>query len=124
MRLHAENSLKAVVYDPYQLHSIAINLEKAGVRMIELPQTNKRVESDQALYDAIISRAIRHFNHPTLNEHIGNAVAIETARGFRLSKQKTNKNIDAVVALSMAHYGASLPEPNKRKVWIYKSNRY
>ena len=74
--------------------------------MIEMPQTASRVESDQALYDAIISRTIKHPNHPTLNEHMRNAVANETPRGFRLAKEKTTMKIDAAVALSMAHHGA------------------
>jgi phage terminase large subunit-like protein len=106
LRLHAEGCVDSVYYDPYQLHSIAVDLEKAGIRMIELPQTTGRIEADQALYDAVISKAIRHYGDPTLNEHMRNAVAIETPRGFRLAKEKTSLKIDAAVALSMAHYGA------------------
>ena len=93
-------------YHPYQLHSIALDLEKSGVSMIEMPQTGARVESDQALYDAIIGKTIRHYGDPTLNEHITNAVAIETPRGFRLAKEKTSRKIDAAVALSMAAFQA------------------
>ncbi|MFA6271003.1 MAG: terminase TerL endonuclease subunit [Candidatus Paceibacterota bacterium] len=106
LKLHKAGQVEAVVYDPYQLHSIALDLGKAGVRMIELPQTNQRTEADQALYDAINGRLIRHYGDPTLTEHISNAVAIETPRGFRLAKEKTSRKIDAAVALSMAHHGA------------------
>ena len=113
LRLHKAGQVEAVVYDPYQLHSIAMDLSKAGVRMIELPQTNQRTEADQALYDAIIGRLIRHYGDPTLTEHVNNAVAIETPRGFRLAKEKTSRKIDAAVALSMAHHGASTTQ----KAW-------
>jgi phage terminase large subunit-like protein len=106
MRLYLEGRVQGVYYDPYQLHSIGLELEKEGVKMVELPQTNMRVEADQALYDAIIGKNLRHYNDPVLNEHIKNAVAIETPRGFRLAKEKTSRKIDASVALSMAHYGA------------------
>lgn len=106
LRLHQAGNVLAVYYDPYQLHSIALDLSRAGVTMVELPQTGARVESDQALYDAIISKTINHYGDPTLTEHITNAVAIETPRGFRLAKEKTTRKIDAAVALSMAHYGA------------------
>ena len=106
LRLHRVGAVTAVVYDPYQLHSVALRWEKAGIKCIELPQTGARVESDQALYDAIIGRTLAHYNDPTLNEHIGNAVAVETPRGFRLAKEKTSRKIDAAVALSMAHHGA------------------
>lgn len=110
LRLYRAGRVQSVVYDPYQLHSIAVDLEKAGVHMVELPQTSARTKADQALYDAIIGRNLLHANHSILNEHVNNAVAIETARGFRLAKEKTTKKIDAAVALSMAHFEAS----NKR----------
>jgi len=119
LHLHAAGLVEAVVYDPYQLHSIAMDLSKAGVRMIELPQTAQRVEADQALYDAIIGRLIRHYGDPTLNEHINNAVAIETPRGFRLAKEKTSRKIDAAVALSMAHHGALNTQKAYGQVIIY-----
>lgn len=105
-RLHKSKNVAAVYFDPFQLHSIAMDLRKEGIRMIELPQTTGRIEADQALYDAIIGRSIRHYGDPTLTQHIRNAVAIETARGFRLAKEKTSLKIDAAVALSMAHYGS------------------
>jgi phage terminase large subunit-like protein len=106
LRLHDEVRLLGVYFDPYQLHSIALELEKAGVKMYELPQTNARIEADQSLYDAIIGKTIRHYGDTALNEHVRNAVAISTPRGFRLAKEKTSRKIDAAVALSMAHYGA------------------
>ena len=115
LRLFLEGRVESVYYDPYQLHSIGLELEKAGVSMHELPQTGMRVEADQALYDAIIGKTLRHYNDPILNEHVKNAVAIETPRGFRLAKEKTSRKIDASVALSMAHYGAL---NNKITWWI------
>ena len=39
-------------------------------------------------------------------QHVHNAVAVETPRGFRLAKEKTTAKIDGAVALSMAHWGA------------------
>jgi phage terminase large subunit-like protein len=106
LRLAHSYHVAGVRYDPWQLHSIAMELREADINMIEMPQTAQRVEADQALYDAIIGRSIRHFNHPDLNEHITNAVAVETARGFRLAKEKASFKIDAAVALSMAHSSA------------------
>ncbi|MCE5209884.1 MAG: terminase large subunit [Chloroflexi bacterium] len=105
-RLHKAGQIDCIVADPYQLHGLLIEWEKAGIKVIELPQTNARTEADQALYDAIIGRAILHYGDPVLNQHIKNAVAIESIRGFRLAKEKTSQKIDAAVSLSMAHYGA------------------
>jgi len=106
LRLHEAGCVDACYYDPYQLHSIAVDLAKAGVPMQELPQTAARTEADQALYDAVIGKLVRHYDDPILNDHVENAIAIETPRGFRLAKEKTSKKIDAAVALSMSHYGA------------------
>jgi len=106
LRLHRLGTVLFVIYDPYQLHSVALSWEKAGVRCVELPQTGARVESDQSLYDAIIGRMFAHCGDPILTEHVLNAVAVETPRGFRLAKEKTSRKIDGAVALSMAHHGA------------------
>jgi hypothetical protein len=106
LRLHGLGVVDSVIFDPFQLHSIALAWEKAGIRVIELPQTNARIESDQSLYDAILSKSLVHCGDPELTEHITNAVAVETPRGFRLAKERTSRKIDAAVALSMAHHGA------------------
>ena len=106
MDLHKAGQVAAVVADPYQLHSLILEWEKAGIRVIELAQNAGRVEADQGLYDSIVSLGLRHYGDPTLTEHITNAVAVETPRGFRLAKEKTSKKIDAAVALSMANWGA------------------
>lgn len=106
LKLHEAGCIDCVVYDPYQLHSLAVEWEKKGIKTIELPQSAARTEADQGLYDAVISQSIRHYGDPTLTEHLNNAVAIETPRGLRLAKEKTSLKIDAGVALSMSRWGA------------------
>jgi phage terminase large subunit-like protein len=106
LRLHAAGLVAAVVADPYQLHTSILRWEKAGIRVIELPQTSGRIEADQSLYDAIIGRTLAHNGEPTLTAHVEAAVAVETLRGWRLAKEKASRKIDAAVALSMSHYGA------------------
>jgi hypothetical protein len=83
-----------------------VEWEKKGIKTIELPQSAARTEADQALYDAVISRSVRHYGDPTLTEHLHNAVALETLRGLRLAKEKTSLKIDASVALSMSRWGS------------------
>jgi hypothetical protein len=106
LKLHAAGCIDCVVYDTFQLHAIAMDWQKLGIKTIELPQTGARIEADQSLYNAVIAQTVRHYNDPTLNEHMHNAVARETPRGFRLDKSKTSLKIDAAVALSMSHWGA------------------
>jgi phage terminase large subunit-like protein len=112
LRLHSLGAVLAVVADPFQLHTCILRWGKAGIPVIELPQNAARVEADQALYDAILGRTLAHCGDPTLTEHVQNAVAIETPRGFRLAKEKTSRKIDAAVALSMAHHVAQ-----RRRRW-------
>ncbi|MFZ2096385.1 MAG: hypothetical protein WAV05_07075 [Anaerolineales bacterium] len=105
IRLHKNGQLSGIIADPYQLHDLILEWEKAGIRVMELPQTTGRIESDQFLYDSVISRMIRHYGDEILNEHVRNAVALETPRGLRITKEKTSMKIDACVALSMSLYG-------------------
>jgi hypothetical protein len=105
-RLRALGAVDSVTFDPYQLHTVSIAWQRAGIRCIEFPQTAARVEADQSLYDSIIGHNLAHFGDPVLTDHVTNAVAVETARGFRLAKEKAVKKIDAAVALSMARHTA------------------
>ncbi len=105
-RLCSSYNVRAITADPYQMHSLLIAWEKVYRRVIEFNQGGKRVEADQSLYTAITSQSLAHFGEPVLSEHVLNAVAVETSRGFRLAKEKTSMKIDAAVALSMAHHCA------------------
>jgi phage terminase large subunit-like protein len=114
IELYHSGGLSGVYADPYQLHSQILRWEDEGIKVVEMPQTGARTEADQALYDAITGKTIRHYNDPDLNEHMRNAVAAETPRGFRLAKEKTRLKIDLAVALSMALYGAR----NQGATWL------
>ena len=103
LRLHRENKVKEVRFDPWQFASIANRLQKAGVNVVEMPQTAQRTEADQALYDGITSGAFAIFHSPALRESVRKAAAKESVRGFRMEKRPGD---DLAVALSMAHYGA------------------
>ena len=106
LRLHGLGVVSAVVADPYQLHTCILKWEKAGIQVIEMPQGGQRVESDQTLFDSILARSLVHCGDPVLTEHVLAAVAQETVRGLRLSKEKASRKIDACVALSMANHAA------------------
>ena len=106
MELHKARQVKAVCYDPWQLATVARQWQRAGIKTIEMPQTAQRVESDTALYNAIISGSIRHYKNADLDEAVRNAIIQETPRGMRIAKEKATNKIDALIALSMAHHAA------------------
>lgn len=110
LRLHEARQVGAVCYDPFQLHTLAVKWQKAGIKCIEMPQTAQRIEADTALFNAIISGRVRHFKNPDLDEAVRNAVVVETPRGLRITKEKAARKIDALVALSMSHH-ASITKP-------------
>ena len=103
LRLHKEHNVKQVYCDPWQMAAIMNRLDKAGVPVAEFPQTSRRTEADQALYDAVVAGALATFPSPQLREAIRKAAAKETPRGWRLEKRPGD---DLAVALSMAHFGA------------------
>jgi hypothetical protein len=54
------------------------------------------------LYDLVKGRTLVLYPDPELRQHVLNAIALETPRGFRIAKEKARKKIDGCVALSMA----------------------
>lgn len=104
----------AIYYDAFQLHSIMTKLKQKHDRMgirklfVNFPQSTGRVEADQAFYQFVISKKLRRIHHSKLRDHVLNAVAEESARGYRLAKEKTSNKIDGAVASSMATFGSSV----------------
>lgn len=97
--------IRCVAYDPYQLHSIMVTFtKKTKIDVEEIPQTEKRIQTDTNLSDLIKQKRLRPYFHAQLREHVLDAVAIERPRGIRLDKESTSKKIDGAVALSMASW--------------------
>jgi phage terminase large subunit-like protein len=107
LEAHRRGQVQAIVADPYQLHRSITTLQRAGLPIRELPQTQGNVTAfGQALYDLIKGRNLRMYPATDLREQALNAVAVESSRGWRLAKEKTSKKIDAIVALAMACHEA------------------
>jgi len=113
--------VEAVYYDNYQLHTIMTNLRKkydphnSKKLFVDFPQNSGRIESDNALYQWIVTKKLHRILSPALRTHVLNAVAEESERGFRLDKEKTKAKIDLAVASSMSCYGASIRPRAARK---------
>lgn len=92
-----------VSFDPSQMIRSGQELQRAGVRMIELPQTSANLtQASQSLYDVVKERRLQCYPAPDLRQHILNSVVVESPRGWRLAKEKASRKIDAAVALSFA----------------------
>ncbi|HZS53053.1 MAG TPA: terminase TerL endonuclease subunit [Bryobacteraceae bacterium] len=99
--------VKEIKYDPYQLVSVAQRLTQRGLPMVEFPQSVPNLtEASTNLYEAIKGRNLIAYHDTDIRLAMSRAVAIETGRGWRISKQVASHKIDIVIALAQAALGA------------------
>jgi phage terminase large subunit-like protein len=96
-----------VVFDPYQMQSTAQRLTRAGLQMRELPQSSGNLTIiSQNLYELVRGQNLLLYPDPDIRLAISRAVATETPRGWRITKQVQSHKIDIVIALAMAAHAA------------------
>ncbi len=102
-----EQNVVELRYDRTLFQETAEELSET-VRTVEVPwASNQRVvEMTQTLYELIVEHGIVHDGEPTFAAHVNAAVIRETESGFRASKAKSKRRIDALAALLMAIGGA------------------
>jgi phage terminase large subunit-like protein len=107
--LTARFAVRGVFYDPYQMAAVAQGLQRVGVPMREYPQTvGNLTEIGTNLFELIKARGLVAYPDAALRLAISRAVAVETPRGWKISKEKASHKIDVVVALAMACHAAVL----------------
>jgi hypothetical protein len=117
--------LRKVLFDPYQMQAVSQRLARAGLPIEEFPQSAPNLTAvSQNLYELIQSGGILAYPDAAMRLAVSRAVAVETARGWRVSKQTQSHKIDVVVALAMACHaavqGQSEPAPfnTRYSEWI------
>lgn len=101
----------ALYYDPFQLHTVAMNLRKKGVPCKEFQQGPLRLKADTHLWKLFNEKRIDLYPDEDMREHCLSAKTKEYENEqIRLMKgtASESKKIDACVALSMACYMASI----------------
>jgi phage terminase large subunit-like protein len=102
-------SVRKILYDPYQMASTAQRLTKLGLPLEEFPQSSGNLTlASQNLFDLIQSQNIVCYPDAAMRLAVSRAVAIETPRGWRITKTLATHKIDVVVALAMAAHAAVL----------------
>jgi hypothetical protein len=105
--LHKRFSVQEIRFDPYQMISVAQRLQKAGLPMVEFPQSVPNLtEASTNLYELIKGHNLTVYVDDALRLAVHRAVALETSRGWRIAKEKQAHKIDIVVALAQAALGA------------------
>jgi phage terminase large subunit-like protein len=96
-------NVRRVAFDPFQFVRSAQILDNEGLPVETFPQNDTRmVPASQVLYDAIMQGTLVHDGSPELTEQVMAAGVAETVRGWRLSKRKAHRAIDATIALAIA----------------------
>lgn len=107
LELRRRFRVREIRYDPYQLVAVAQRLTRAGLPMVEFPQSVPNLtEASTNLYELLKSRNLIAYADDDLRLAMSRCVALETSRGWRIAKEKASHKIDVVVALAQAALGA------------------
>ena len=95
--------VRKVLFDPYQMVASAQRLARQGVKMEEFPQSVPNLTAaSQNLFELLQGRTLQLYPNADIRLAMSRAIAIETARGWRIAKEKQNHKIDVVIALAMS----------------------
>jgi phage terminase large subunit-like protein len=99
----AQYNVVEVAYDPAFMQRSAEVLSDDGYPMVEFPQSAARmVPACGTLYEMIVNGTIAHNNDPVMVDQVLSATPRSTDSGWRLSKGKSKRKIDAAIAMAMA----------------------
>ncbi len=100
-------AVRAVYYDPWQFARSAQALQKSGIHMKEYPQSLPNLTAmTQNLYELLKGQNLVTYSDDEIRLAMQRAVAVETSRGLKITKEKASHKIDIVVAIAMAALGA------------------
>jgi phage terminase large subunit-like protein len=99
--------VRGIYYDPYQMASVAQRLATAGLPMREYTQTTDHLtEMGSNLYELVKGANLVLYPDDAIKLAMNRAVAKETPRGWKITKEKQSHKIDIVVAMAMAAIAA------------------
>jgi phage terminase large subunit-like protein len=100
-------NLIAILFDPWQFQRSAQTLAKAGLPMVEYPQSPPNLTAMSTnLYELLQGGNLIAYPDAGIRLAIQRAVAVDVGRGQKISKEKASHRIDVVVAMAMAALGA------------------
>ncbi len=101
--LHATYQVMEFAFDPAYFMRSAEALLDDGLPMVEFPQTGQRmVPACGQTYELIVQGKLAHDGSPTFTDQVLSAAQRMTDTGWRLSKGKSRRKIDACIAMVMA----------------------
>jgi phage terminase large subunit-like protein len=105
--LNRRFQVRKILFDPYQMQATSQRLIRAGLPIEEFPQSPANLTAaSQNLFDLIQGQNLLAYPDAPMRLAVSRAIAVETARGWRIAKEKASHKIDVVVALGMAAHAA------------------
>ena len=121
--LHNEYEVQEFAYDPAFFQRSAEALYDDGLPMVEFPQSSQRmIPACGTTYELIVGKKIVHGGSPMFTDQVLSAAQRMTEQGWRLSKGKSKRKIDACIAMCMAvdratRRSSNTPTPSIANVW-------
>jgi len=101
--LHSRFDVREFAYDPAYFQRSAEQLLDDGLPMVEYPQNRSRmIPACGNAYELIVNKRVVHDGSPTFVDQVLSAAQRMTDEGWRLSKGKSKRKIDAAIALVIA----------------------
>ena len=101
--LGREFTVQEFAYDPAFFQRSAEAMSDEGFTMVEFSQSTARmVPACGTLYEYIVNGRLAHNGDPVFTDQVLSAAQRSTDMGWRLSKGKSKRKIDAAIALAMA----------------------
>lgn len=101
--LHKNLNILEFAFDPAYMQRSAEILADEGLPMVEYPQTSSRmVPACGQTYELIVNGKLAHDGSPSFTDQVLSAAQRMTDTGWRLSKGKSKRKIDACIAMIMA----------------------
>jgi phage terminase large subunit-like protein len=101
--IHLKYNIKEFAYDPAYFQRSAEILIDDGLPMVEYPQSSQRmIPACGHTYELIINNKVVHNGSPVFTDQVLSAAQRMTDTGWRLSKGKSHRKIDACIAMVIA----------------------
>ena len=101
--IHRQFPVQEFVFDPAYFQRSAEALSDDGLPMVEFGQSAARmIPACGNAYEMIVNKKVAHDGSPTFTDQVMSAAQRMTDTGWRLSKGKSRRKIDACIAMVMA----------------------
>jgi len=111
IELATKYKIMECAYDPAFMERSAQILMDRGIPMVNFPQTHSRmIPACGNAYELISNARVRHDNDPQFTDQVMSAAQRITDQGWRLSKGRSKRKIDACIAMVLLLDRITAPE--------------